>query len=206
MRNKILHKSLTAVEMLKQVSTKTILTCLAFGTLMSFGYTAHTESNTNNPPPIVETFSATSPITQVVAVGGAGGTVNISFNLPGGIEDVLVSGTLDAFLDGDLQNANELITISGPGLTAVTSNVPGGNTAATCNGLFALFPGAPLALTDSALECMADPVTLTFTVSASATVSCADVQLILNLEYETCLLYTSPSPRDRQKSRMPSSA
>ena len=27
----------------------------------------------------------------------------------------------------------------------------------------------------------------------------------LNVEY-TCLLYTSPSPRDRQKSRMPSSA
>ena len=26
------------------------------------------------------------------------------------------------------------------------------------------------------------------------------------LEQETCLLYTSPSPRDRQKSRMPSSA
>ena len=25
-------------------------------------------------------------------------------------------------------------------------------------------------------------------------------------EYELCLLYTSPSPRDRQKSRMPSSA
>ena len=24
--------------------------------------------------------------------------------------------------------------------------------------------------------------------------------------YNTCLLYTSPSPRDRQKSRMPSSA
>ena len=24
--------------------------------------------------------------------------------------------------------------------------------------------------------------------------------------YESCLLYTSPSPRDRQKSRMPSSA
>ena len=24
--------------------------------------------------------------------------------------------------------------------------------------------------------------------------------------YEACLLYTSPSPRDRQKSRMPSSA
>ena len=25
-------------------------------------------------------------------------------------------------------------------------------------------------------------------------------------KYEACLLYTSPSPRDRQKSRMPSSA
>ena len=27
-----------------------------------------------------------------------------------------------------------------------------------------------------------------------------------NLLYKACLLYTSPSPRDRQKSRMPSSA
>ena len=27
-----------------------------------------------------------------------------------------------------------------------------------------------------------------------------------SVELETCLLYTSPSPRDRQKSRMPSSA
>ena len=31
------------------------------------------------------------------------------------------------------------------------------------------------------------------------------VQIIGYVEY-TCLLYTSPSPRDRQKSRMPSSA
>ena len=29
---------------------------------------------------------------------------------------------------------------------------------------------------------------------------------ILKEKYKTCLLYTSPSPRDRQKSRMPSSA
>ena len=28
----------------------------------------------------------------------------------------------------------------------------------------------------------------------------------INNNYENCLLYTSPSPRDRQKSRMPSSA
>ena len=28
----------------------------------------------------------------------------------------------------------------------------------------------------------------------------------VNIDLQTCLLYTSPSPRDRQKSRMPSSA
>ena len=28
----------------------------------------------------------------------------------------------------------------------------------------------------------------------------------LDIQYDPCLLYTSPSPRDRQKSRMPSSA
>ena len=32
------------------------------------------------------------------------------------------------------------------------------------------------------------------------------VQKGADLMYDTCLLYTSPSPRDRQKSRMPSSA
>ena len=30
--------------------------------------------------------------------------------------------------------------------------------------------------------------------------------LWMNRRFSTCLLYTSPSPRDRQKSRMPSSA
>ena len=30
--------------------------------------------------------------------------------------------------------------------------------------------------------------------------------MIINSQYMHCLLYTSPSPRDRQKSRMPSSA
>ena len=38
---------------------------------------------------------------------------------------------------------------------------------------------------------------------------CAEMRTVLHhigVEYELCLLYTSPSPRDRQKSRMPSSA
>ena len=30
--------------------------------------------------------------------------------------------------------------------------------------------------------------------------------IVSGVEYRACLLYTSPSPRDRQKSRMPSSA
>ena len=30
--------------------------------------------------------------------------------------------------------------------------------------------------------------------------------LVQDVQYHACLLYTSPSPRDRQKSRMPSSA
>ena len=33
-----------------------------------------------------------------------------------------------------------------------------------------------------------------------------NVRLSVTAKDETCLLYTSPSPRDRQKSRMPSSA
>ena len=36
--------------------------------------------------------------------------------------------------------------------------------------------------------------------------SSADIDALLLTHLHTCLLYTSPSPRDRQKSRMPSSA
>ena len=36
--------------------------------------------------------------------------------------------------------------------------------------------------------------------------SCEDIQMTIIQLHQTCLLYTSPSPRDRQKSRMPSSA
>ena len=50
-------------------------------------------------------------------------------------------------------------------------------------------------------------VNYTYLCTAAASlldVPCAPTQ---NLEhYSLCLLYTSPSPRDRQKSRMPSSA
>ena len=42
--------------------------------------------------------------------------------------------------------------------------------------------------------------------SFSKIVSIQNPYSLLNRLYEICLLYTSPSPRDRQKSRMPSSA
>ena len=44
--------------------------------------------------------------------------------------------------------------------------------------------------------------------STISVVCCAFVLLVSNRvdELRRCLLYTSPSPRDRQKSRMPSSA
>ena len=34
----------------------------------------------------------------------------------------------------------------------------------------------------------------------------SELSQLYGVSEETCLLYTSPSPRDRQKSRMPSSA
>ena len=37
-------------------------------------------------------------------------------------------------------------------------------------------------------------------------VTYAELQRDFDMRYSDCLLYTSPSPRDRQKSRMPSSA
>ena len=42
--------------------------------------------------------------------------------------------------------------------------------------------------------------------SALRTEGASDVVLLVGREARSCLLYTSPSPRDRQKTRMPSSA
>ena len=60
-------------------------------------------------------------------------------------------------------------------------------------------------------------VTLLLTVLSALVVYKADIQLVLfeslkgvwstaTILYIICLLYTSPGPRDRQKSRVPSSA
>ena len=56
-----------------------------------------------------------------------------------------------------------------------------------------------------------DPIKIEFTVNDSPDAYEAFAALVTNEETDNpnqyiCLLYTSPSPRDRQKSRMPSSA
>ena len=67
---------------------------------------------------------------------------------------------------------------------------------------------------DAALEAKLNmPITeLRFSVRATNCLDCSDIRTVRDLVQKTedqlmdCLLYTSPSPRDRQKSRMPSSA
>ena len=49
-------------------------------------------------------------------------------------------------------------------------------------------------------------LTVGVTELAGGTGVCTTTYLRSILMHNTCLLYTSPSPRDRQKSRMPSSA
>ena len=56
--------------------------------------------------------------------------------------------------------------------------------------------------------CIGETTTFTYTVDPTPTVTSDAAKLICdegNVDY-TCLLYTSPSPRDRTRSRMPSSA
>ena len=58
----------------------------------------------------------------------------------------------------------------------------------------------------SAQEPITKVVTANQDVTSSTTlVDVSDLTIRIG-KYESCLLYTSPSPRDRQKSRMPSSA
>ena len=45
-----------------------------------------------------------------------------------------------------------------------------------------------------------------YTIDDIASYAFTGTTATLEPEFMTCLLYTSPSPRDRQKSRMPSSA
>ena len=43
-------------------------------------------------------------------------------------------------------------------------------------------------------------------LDVASAISASSVHVVIGHGADSCLLYTSPSPRDRQKSRMPSSA
>ena len=57
------------------------------------------------------------------------------------------------------------------------------------------------------LDLQKDPQTIhRFKLEAQSTSELSHPNIVSILDVGSCLLYTSPSPRDRQKSRMPSSA
>ena len=65
---------------------------------------------------------------------------------------------------------------------------------------------APFTLADSVLDISESERTRIRKAAESAKIEIAGLHWLLVSPPRPCLLYTSPSPRDRQKSRMPSSA
>ena len=55
-------------------------------------------------------------------------------------------------------------------------------------------------------EIVSGTIRMVLTAITNEEVSGKEARVLTDAEIITCLLYTSPSPRDRQKSRMPSSA
>ena len=85
---------------------------------------------------------------------------------------------------------------TGDSFSGVLLGIPGANSAAAT--MVDGFPMAQQGEASRALSAAITSSTLNGLIFGSLT--------FLFLPYYTCLLYTSPSPRDRQKSRMPSSA
>ena len=96
------------------------------------------------------------------------------------------------------------VRLLGDGLAACFSTRPGMNTRAVVNDLSALRKILSEGETHVVLIDVTQGVDL-FDVRPIAA-EWPDVALVALGLNEHCLLYTSPSPRDRQKSRMPSSA
>ena len=104
--------------------------------------------------------------------------------------------------------ANPTVSVSGFGLNAVI-----GTFAVTAGGQVSIDassePDLDLFLGDETVTATAlvqpTGLTETFTVTVQ-NVGGSNKYFIDGTQQPTCLLYTSPSPRDRQKSRMPSSA
>ena len=59
---------------------------------------------------------------------------------------------------------------------------------------------------DARLQCTDNSTSVSHTAPTNVAVDVAAMFRLSPDDFDDCLLYTSPSPRDRQKSRMPSSA
>ena len=93
-------------------------------------------------------------------------------------------------------------TLAGPTVTAPTTTTP--RALSTTSTSSAPRVAAPVPTSPTAPVARLRPTTTTTTTTTTTSTTVAPARA--DDSRYTCLLYTSPSPRDRQKSRMPSSA
>ena len=134
------------------------------------------------------TTTAANPVGgESIIMNGTGFVTGITCSIGG-------TSTTTAF------NSDTQITITSPAKTAGQYNVTltNNNGGTVTENNFIQYSGVPVWSTASgSLGSVAEGGTASFQVTATEGSD--------TIEY-ACLLYTSPSPRDRQKSRMPSSA
>ena len=122
------------------------------------------------------------------------------------------SGTDNAVtITGALTGGSDAFTNGGQVVQAAANavfSVNGLDIARASNTVSDVIPGVTFTLLkegdhDGLVE--STDVSATVTIASDSSALKDSIQKIID-SYNTCLLYTSPSPRDRQKSRMPSSA
>ena len=113
-------------------------------------------------------------------------TDNETFNQQLDIADVIIANKIDLYEEGDLPN---LISYLGELYQGQDK------------------PIFPVADGNIDIDCLSGKSRFTCKQKQSSSVGSKEQEILSNrIDSGTCLLYTSPSPRDRQKSRMPSSA
>ena len=140
----------------------------------------------------------------------ANGTVT---GLSSGDGGITWTGTLTP--SASTSDTSNLITLDNTGVTDAAGNAGSGTTDSNNYAIDTARPTATIVVADSTIG-VGETSVVTITFSEAVTgFTLADLSVTNgslsglstsdNITY-TCLLYTSPSPRDRQKSRMPSSA
>ena len=104
---------------------------------------------------------------------------------------------------------NDLATGSSITLTADAVNIVNYTGAAPCAATLPAATAGTVVVYMQAVDTTCGPNTLTLDAAGSdvwATGSVIESRASREVTFDTCLLYTSPSPRDKRQSRMPSSA